>query len=153
VDPLLTNPHFQLGIACPRQVKKKEDFRMYVIGSYDNKVRMVDYQRRLLPETINTDPARLSIVQGASIRDLAATSIALIDVPVEGQQVPMYLLFDYDGANGNFVPRASVHFLKDTVLPSNPQKTIPAGTRFQDEIASIDLGPTEGKLLRAIDSD
>lgn len=153
IDPLPTNPHFQMGIACPRQVKKKEDFRMYVIGSYDNQVRVVDYQRQLLQlETIATNPVRTSVVQGNSIRDLAATGIALIDVEMEGQKVPMYVLLDYDGPNANFTPQASVHFLKDTTLPSNPGNVIRAGTRFQDAM-DIDLGAQPGKLIRAWDAD
>jgi len=150
VDDLATNPHFQLGIACLPIVDRKEDFRLYVIGTFDNKVRVVNHKCELVPEeAIATSPERLSRIQGSIIADSAASGIAILDVRIQGETVPMYALLDADGgdADGNgvadFIPRASIHFLKDTVLPG-AGAPVKAGARFQDEISTIETSAGQG---------
>jgi hypothetical protein len=156
IDPIPNVSHFQLGLASRKVVASKDDFKVYIIGTYDNQVRVVDHNRQSPPViTIPTNPdeaPKLTTVANGFIQDFAATGIALIDLTIQGQKVPMYALLDGDGPTGNDPPSASIHYLEDTTLPGGGAP-IPAGTRFQDEITSIDFKGTQNFALFDWDSD
>lgn len=156
VDPLPGAPHLLMGMACPPVVARKEDFRQFVIGSYDNQVRVLDYRGQLVPgETIITEPGRQSLVQNNRIMNFAASGIALLDIVQQGQTIPLYALLDIDGLLGDFNPSASFHLLRDTVLPGQAAPTR-AGTRFRSEIPLIDFSALDqgfGRLLVDWDTD
>ena len=152
VDP--SGNHFQTGITSPPVVKTKEDFRLHVVGSYDNAVRVTDYKRVRQPVDLATSPAIRSMVSGNYIVNFAATGIALMDIPVGGTTIPMYMIYDNDGPTGNSVSSASLHFLRDTVLPGGATVT-PAGSLYREEITAIDFSAidTEGIEIIGWDTD
>jgi len=135
---------YQMGIATPRQVENQDDFRAYIIGSFDNTVRVVDINFNIIDEIATDPPSQSNNV------DWAATGIALVDLEIEGQTVPMYFLLDGDGIGGTYITSASVHFLEDTVLPSG---AVPAGSRYKDEIGQFDLSAISGGGTFFIDWD
>ncbi len=137
VDPSIEEYHFQLGISSPPVVQNQGDLRIYVIGSYDNQVRVVNEKLQIF-DTIETQPPEVSEVLNFELKDIAATGIALVDLEIQGQMVPMYLLLDGDGLGQNLIPRASVHFLEETVFSGSPEP-IPAGTRYKEKITAIDF--------------
>ncbi len=140
VDPQPGRGHFVAGLASASIVDSKDDFRLHLLGSHDNQLRIFDFKRDpVVAETFTTQPQLISLVQNGQLVNVAATGIAHLNVTVGDTEVPLLAMFDVDGAINGAGPRASFHFLRDTTLPGDPTLHL-AGTRFQDrDVNSIDM--------------
>ncbi|MBI4587035.1 MAG: hypothetical protein HY717_23735 [Planctomycetes bacterium] len=119
----------QLGLDCTSVVKNHNDFRLYLVGDYDNMLRVVGVVGQQLDQ-VDSEDVTLGPYARSESQNVRLTGVALTEVNGE----PAFAAFDGDGINGDYAPAAGMYHRDGTpFIPNNP-------------MVPIDFSPVGGSL-------